>query len=57
MDSISNIDSIQDQNGSKAIVNTIAIGVEIKHIANAMPTPRSLFAVFISTYRFNNYCT
>ena len=49
MDSIPNIDSIQDQNGSKAIVAPIAIGTEIKQIANAIPTPRSLFAMFIST--------
>jgi len=54
MDSMSNVDSNQDQNGSKAIVTTIAIGAETKQIANAMPTPRSLVAMSIPICRFNS---
>ena len=55
MDSISNIDSIQDHNGSKVMVTTNAIGNAIRQIASAMPTPRNLFAMFISSYRSNIY--
>ena len=32
------------------IVTTIAIGAVIKQITDAMPTPRSLFAMFIALY-------
>jgi len=55
MDSIFNIDSVQDHKGIKAIVTKIAIGADIRQIANPMPTFRTLFAIFIPTCRFDIY--
>jgi hypothetical protein len=54
MDSIANLDSIQDHNGSKPIVTAIAMGAAIKQIAKAMPIARSLLAMFIVACRLNN---
>ena len=55
MDSISNLDSIQDHNGSKAIVTANAMGAEIKKIAKAIPIPRSLLAMFILNVRISQF--